>query len=711
MNNLKNLTKEEYINKEIENATNTYIPLLLSIGGIGILFLGILDYLVTPENFKKFLIYRIVTASFYFFLFIVHKKIKKYPNFFAYLSAISVASMVELMILNFGGHQSPYYAGMIIIFIFLFGFLPMSFLSSLIVAISLYSIYIVPILLFDDITNYRIFFNNNIFLIATLLGGLVWRYINFNVHMKKLSLEYDLAKEQDRLKQYSEHLEDLVAERTKELVKSQAMLKALHEHANDGILIFDKEGKIIDANNKACELHGYTKDELIGRNITVLESESSIPLCKERIQRLLNGESLVFETEHKRKDGEKITLEVSSCAIKFDNDIVIESFLRDITEKKRLQNQLLHAQKMESVGTLAGGIAHDFNNILTSILGYASLLVENKHLPQDVIAKIKIIESSARKASNIVSKLLSFARKKGKEVVPLNLNSIIEDSLTMTAKLIPNDIEIKKELDPSLPIINGDITQLEQVIINLLINAKDAMPDGGTIYIKTSTETIDHNKLNIYADVRPGKYVKLEISDTGTGIPEDIKDRIFEPFFTTKSVGKGTGLGLAMVYGIVKDHDGYITVNSSADKGTSFNIYLPAANKTPVIEHLELSDRKISLGEIMVVDDELPVLQFIKDILVEHGLEVQVFQNPFISLEYFRKNKDRIDVVITDILMPQMDGGELIKRLKSIKKEIRTIAMTGFVDALSATKADRYIEKPIKKDVLLNVIDSLGSKD
>jgi PAS domain S-box-containing protein len=556
--------------------------------------------------------------------------------------------------------------------------------------------------------NLNIFINNNLYLIATFFIGITWRHLNQTLLIKNFSLQYDLFKEQERLKQYSEKLEDLVAERTKELAKSQAMLKALHEHANDGILIFDKEGNIIDANNKACELHGYTKEELKGMNITMLESETNIPLCKERIQRLLNGESLLFETQHVRKDGERIILEVSSCAIKFNDDIVIESFLRDITEKKRLQNQLLHAQKMESVGTLAGGIAHDFNNILTSILGYASLLVENQHLPQDVISKIKVIESSARKASNIVSKLLSFARKKGKEVVPLNLNSIIEDSLTMTAKLIPKDIEIKKELDPGLPIINGDITQLEQVIINLLINAKDAMPEGGIIHIKTSTETIDHNKLKIFADIKPGRYVKLEISDTGTGIPAEIKDRIFEPFFTTKESGKGTGLGLAMVYGIIKDHEGYIIVNSSPGKGTSFCIYLPAANKTPVIKHLELSDKKASPGKVMVVDDELPVLQFIKDVLVEHGFEVQVFQNPFISLEYFRKNNDNIDIVITDILMPQMDGGELIKRVKNIKKDIRTIAMTGFVDALSTIEADIYLEKPIKKETLLNVIDSLN---
>lgn len=278
----------------------------------------------------------------------------------------------------------------------------------------------------------------------------------------------------------------------------------------------------------------------------------------------------------------------------------------------------------------------------------------------------------------------------------------------MTAKLIPKDIEIKKELDPGLPIINGDITQLEQVIINLLINAKDAMPGGGIIHIKTSTETIDRNKLKLFTDVKPGRYVKLEISDTGTGIPAEIKDRIFEPFFTTKESGKGTGLGLAMVYGIIKDHEGYIVVNSSTGKGTSFYIYLPAANKTPVIKHLELSDKKVSPGKVMVVDDELPVLQFIKDVLVEYGFEVQVFQNPFISLEYFRKNNDHIDLVITDILMPQMDGGELIKRVKSIKKDIRTIAMTGFVDALSTIKADRYLEKPIKKETLLNVIDSLN---
>ncbi len=700
--------KEQFINKRIEEDTNSFIPLLLLIGGVGVLLLGVLDYFSMPEKFQLFSLYRIITAAFYVLLYFLHRKIKKYPLLFGTIAGIAISLMVELMVLKSGGHQSPYYAGMIIVFIFFFGFMPISFKLSFFIALLLYSVYLVPILIFDQITNLRIFLNNNIFLISSLIGGLAWRYINYNFHIRNLSLEFDLARDREQLKQYSEHLEDIVAERTKELVKSQAMLKALHEHANDGIIIFDSDGTIRDANNKACELHGYTKEELIGLNIATLEIEENQQLCKERIARLLSGESLVFETVHRRKDGEKITLEVSSCAIEFDNEIVIESFFRDITEKKRLQNQLMHAQKMESVGTLAGGIAHDFNNILTSILGYTSLLVENKHIPQDVIAKLKIIESAARRASNIVSKLLSFARKKGKEVVPLNLNSVIEDSLTMTAKLIPDTITIKKELDPGLPIVVGDTTQLEQVIINLLINAKDAMPEGGEILIRTSSMEMTSRSLDLYADIKPGKYVKLEITDTGQGIPEEIQDRIFEPFYTTKEVGKGTGLGLAMVYGIIKDHDGYITLKSSPGKGTSFYIYLPAANHMPVIENLEVSDLKISHGEILVIDDELPVLQYIKDVLESQGCEVKVFQNPFSGLEYFRRNKKKIVLVITDILMPQMDGGELLRRIKNIKKDVYTIAISGFVDALSDVQADKFLEKPIKKEALLEAINSLN---
>ncbi|RMG68292.1 MAG: PAS domain S-box protein [Nitrospirae bacterium] len=700
--------KEQFINKRIEEDTNSFIPLLLLIGGVGVLLLGVLDYFSMPEKFQLFSLYRIITAAFYVLLYFLHRKIKKYPLLFGTIAGIAISLMVELMVLKSGGHQSPYYAGMIIVFIFFFGFMPISFKLSFFIALLLYSVYLVPILIFDQITNLRIFLNNNIFLISSLIGGLAWRYINYNFHIRNLSLEFDLARDREQLKQYSEHLEDIVAERTKELVKSQAMLKALHEHANDGIIIFDSDGTIRDANNKACELHGYTKEELIGLNIATLEIEENQQLCKERIARLLSGESLVFETVHRRKDGEKITLEVSSCAIEFDNEIVIESFFRDITEKKRLQNQLMHAQKMESVGTLAGGIAHDFNNILTSILGYTSLLVENKHIPQDVIAKLKIIESAARRASNIVSKLLSFARKKGKEVVPLNLNSVIEDSLTMTAKLIPDTITIKKELDPGLPIVVGDTTQLEQVIINLLINAKDAMPEGGEILIRTSSMEMTSRSLDLYADIKPGKYVKLEITDTGQGIPEEIQDRIFEPFYTTKEVGKGTGLGLAMVYGIIKDHDGYITLKSSPGKGTSFYIYLPAANHMPVIENLEVSDLKISHGEILVIDDELPVLQYIKDVLESQGCKVKVFQNPFSGLEYFRRNKKKIVLVITDILMPQMDGGELLRRIKNIKKDVYTIAISGFVDALSDVQADKFLEKPIKKEALLEAINSLN---
>ncbi len=702
-------SKEEFVEEEILKLFQYWGAIVLGIGAFLIVSLIILDYFAAHKTFYKFLSIRIVSVILIVLLFLINKKrrSKQIQVGITIAATIIAASMVELMILSTGGHQSPYYAGMILTFLFIIGFLPISYKLTLLGACLIYSIYLFPIIIFDNIINLNIFVSNNIYLISTFFIGITWRHLNQSLLIKNFSLQYDLFMEQERLKLYSHHLEDLVAERTKELAKSQAMLQALHDHANDGILVFDKDGTIIDANNKACELHGYTREEIKGKNITELESESNIPLCKERIQRLLNGEPLLFETEHKRKDGEKIILEVSSCAIKFDNEIVIESFLRDITEKKKLQNQLMHAQKMESVGTLAGGIAHDFNNILTSILGYASMLVEYQHLPQDVISKIKVIESSARKASNIVSKLLSFARKKGKEVAPLNLNSIVEDSLTMTAKLIPKDIEIKKELDPGLPIINGDTTQLEQVIINLLINAKDAMPDGGTIFIKTSSEYIDNNTLDISVDAKQGKYVKLEIADTGTGIPKEIKDRIFEPFYTTKEVGKGTGLGLAMVYGIVKDHDGYILVDTEPGKGTSFYIYLPAANKTPVIAEFDVSDKKPSCGEVLVIDDELPVLQFVKDLLIKQGIEVRIFQNPFTALEYFKKHRNRVDIIITDILMPQMDGSELIRRAKTIKKELRTVAMTGFVDAIQDVEADRFIEKPVKKEVLLSIIDSL----
>jgi PAS domain S-box-containing protein len=584
------------------------------------------------------------------------------------------------------------------------------------VAALVYATYLVPILLFDKITDLRLFINNNIFLLASVFGALGWRYFNLKLLLKNFSLEYDLSRDKEQLKTYSNHLQDLVEDRTKELKdsesklkKSESMLRSLFEHATDGIMILDRDGKILDANKEACKIHGFDKDALVGANIELLDTEKDKSLFKKRIERILKGESLLFETQHFRKNGSKVSLEVTANAIETDGNVLIQSFLRDITEKKKLQAQLLQSQKMESIGALAGGVAHNFNNILTAILGNAELLEDFEDLDDaSLMKRVNNIQNSAKRAGMLVSKLLSFARRDTFEIVPLNLNDVINETLLFEG-VLGKKIRMNTDLQDDIPTVEGDRNQLEQIIMNLMVNARDAMPDGGLITIKTGEIEIgDKHVLPAY--IPPGKYVLLTISDTGCGIPEEITDRIFDPFFTTKERGKGTGLGLSTIYGIVKDHKGYITVQSDVGKGTTFDVYLPASGK-PVKEIIKPQLFSVDGHEnILVVDDEEDVLDYMKDVLEDHGYKVMATNNPLLAIDIFKELQGEIELVVTDNIMPLMEGRELIKHLRAMKPAIKIVAVSGYSDdGMPKDKAtiDAFIKKPFEGSQLLSTVRSI----
>jgi PAS domain S-box-containing protein len=581
------MNKNQYIEQEIFSLTQSWGTFLLIAGAIVIMSLSFLDYVVTPENFTRFLIFRLISATLYIPLIIAHIRNAKYRSeklqLLIFLVAPLIASiMVEAMILFFGGHQSPYYAGMIIVFAFIAGFLPLSTGLAVFLVILTLAIYIFPILLFDPITNYRIFVNNIFFLFSISMIGLIWRGITRSLLMKKLSLEYDLSQDKEQLQKYSTQLEELVAERTKELSISEQRYRALFDNANDGIVVLDKNGTIVSVNHSYCELYGFERDALIGTSFKLLEAKDSEDEVRERMDRILGGESLVFETENYRRDGGKILVEVSSRAIDIGGELYVQSFHRDIAEKKRLQEQLFQSQKMESIGVLAGGIAHDFNNILTAILAHTDMLQEFSNLDAAGKKRVKTIEMSARKAGQMVSKLLSFARRTSFDAVPIDLNAIVRDSAELIERMMKKQhIVLKVETDDAIPLIQGDGNQIEQVIMNLVVNAGDAMPHGGSITISTSVKNLGRDAFRVHPLLAPGRYVVLVISDTGTGIPEQIRDKIFDPFFTTKETGKGTGLGLATVYGIVKEHKGVINLKTEVGRGTTFEIFFPASRATP----------------------------------------------------------------------------------------------------------------------------------
>ena len=705
------MDKKQYIEQETIKLLQYWGSLAVSSGALVIMSLSVLDYFVTPKNFYKFLIYRAITALLFTFIFTLNKlKASKYFQIgICVLAGLLVTTMVEIMILSFGGHQSSYYVGMIIVFMFCLGFLPLfSIQITIALGAAIYLIYLLPILIFDNITNIPMFINNNIFLIVIAIIAIAWRYYNDRLFVQKLALEYDLSKDKEQLEKYSQNLEQLVEDRTKDLNKSVQWHSALFENATDGILVLDRNGIIVNANEKICEMHGFSRDALVGAHIKLLEAETDKEQVSERMRQILAGKSLVFETKHNKKDGTAISLEVSSKAITVGDELLIQSFYRDITERKKFQEHLSQSQKMESIGVLAGGIAHDFNNILTAILGHAEIIRKNSVLDVKSTNSLGVIEDASRRAGRMISRLLGFARKSKYEIVPLQLNDVVYDTLKLLERVIDKNIELTVELDSHLPPIQGDTNHIEQIVMNLIINARDAMPKGGRIVIKTSVVDVAQGMPDIPNYILPGEYIVFSLSDTGTGIPKDILNRIFEPFFTTKERGKGTGLGLSMVYGAVKEHKGYITVASELGAGTLFTIYLPASQTAALAREKELLTSVGGNETLLIVDDEKETLNAVQEALTSHGYKTFAIGDSPSALSIFKKIPQEIALVITDIAMPHMDGMELIKQIKEIRPEIKIIAMSGhtkyIADKDGIREIDGFLKKPFESPYLLSVV-------
>jgi PAS domain S-box-containing protein len=670
------------------------------------MLLSAVDYNDTPENFYRFLIYRLIASFIFVILLILNELNKKWrkryvSDMVVFIAGIAISTMVSAMILHFGGHRSIYYVGMIVIVLFTTGCAPfLSFKKALLITGIPYLMYLIPILLFDKITDPRIFIHNLTFLTICAAVVVVWRYFYDRLLNEKLSLEFDLSKEKERLQLHSQKLEEIVGERTKEL-------RSLFENANEGIIILDKDGNIVDTNKKACEIHGFKEKELIGANIIHLKPEELYETTRTKLKEILKGTPLIFETENYKKDGSKVLLEVSATRIDLSGTTYVQSFLRDITEKKKIQEQLLHSQKMESVGVLAGGVAHNFNNILTTILSYSDSISESGKIDRQSRGKLQIIEKAARKAGIIVSNLMNFARGSEKEGLIFDLNDVIRDTLKIFEGAIHRNVIVTSHLEEKLPQMEGDPNKIEQVLMNLFVNAKDAMPEGGTISVKTSFIEIEGERSSNPSVIGSGEYVMLTVADTGCGIDKGIIEKIFDPFFTTKKKGKGSGLGLASVYGIVREHKGYINVNSNSGEGTVFDIYFPT-NKRPFLRTKREEASLEGIENILLVDDDVDVLGSIKNILKEHGYHVAAVSNSLNAIEIFKKHSEKIQLVITDMAMPLVEGDEFVQIVKNIKPQTKVIIISAyFQNPVDITRVDGFIRKPFENAHLLSMVRQL----
>lgn len=508
-------------------------------------------------------------------------------------------------------------------------------------------------------------------------------------------------------------VEDLLEERTRQLRERERQYAQLYENANDIIYTHDLSGRFTGLNRAAERIIGYTRSEARTMSLGQVIAPEYLGLHHEMMERNVRGEisKEVYELEVITKDGCRVLLEVSSGPIYRDGEVTgVQGIARDVSERKRLEMQLRHAQKMEAIGTLAGGVAHDFNNLLTPILGYTSLLKLRTQPSDDVYQIAQIVEGAAERCAELANRLLGFARR-GKHLdVPVDIHSSVREVIKLLSRTIDKRVTITEHLPDRESVVLGDPNQIQQVLLNLAVNARDAMPRGGNLCFESTVVTLDEHYCRSHEGATPGRYVMLSVTDTGVGIPQEIRGRIFEPFFTTKEPGKGSGMGLAMVYGIVKNHGGTIRVYSEEGFGTSFKIYLPLATEAmPAPSPAEQAQPTPGHGRILLVDDEEVVRATSAELLRHMGYDVVTASDGQEAVEYYRQFGCRIDLVIVDLIMPRLGGGDCFGALKALNPNVKAILSTGYglndtVQQLLDEGMAGFLQKPYQIRELSEVI-------
>lgn len=501
-----------------------------------------------------------------------------------------------------------------------------------------------------------------------------------------------------------------ISERKKTEGVNERLLSAIAQ-VGESVLITDIKGNIEYANPAAEKIAGYTKEEVIGANPRIFSSgEQDREFYRNLWSTILAGKTWKGRLRNRRKDGSLYT-ESATISPVFDPKGEIVNFVavkRDISEYLKLEAQFQQAQKMESIGRLAGGVAHDFNNMLGAILGFTELALDKIDQDSPIRDDLKEVLDAAERSALITRQLLAFARKQTIAPQILNLNDNIKNILKMLQRLIGEDIRLVWRPAGDLWRVRIDPSQIDQILANLCVNARDAISGVGTIIIETSNVFLNEINFIHHFGFTPGNYVLVEISDTGCGIPKELLDHIFEPFFTTKEVGKGTGLGLAMIYGIIKQNNGFISVYSEPGCGTSFKIYFPSCASESISPVKEKSkESKQGVGEtILIVEDEAAILRLTEKILSKAGYTVLAASSPGAAITLARENKTKIQLLISDAIMPEMNGRDLAQLLNTMIPNLKFLLMSGYTtNAISAQgmldHGTNFIQKPFSSDGLL----------
>ena len=603
------MTKEEYISKKLDDTFLLWLRRASLWGSLMFFLLGGLDYLVAPDHFPRLMFYRVCIGGLLLTSYLLLPRIPPgglYVLAFALVAACAIA--IELMILTLGGHESPYYVGIVLLGISVTGFVPASFRFHVVTASTVYLIYLLPILFTEDVAGHPDFIIANAFMVLIFLTMLYMRLLSSRSLAEDLGLRYDLE-------QYRTNLEQVVAARTGELA-----------------------GAI---------------------------------------------EHLQTEIAERQRAEE---------------------------ERQHLQDQLLQMQKMESIGRLAGGIAHDFNNVLTAILSYAELSLMKLPEGDPVQGHLQGIRDASEKAATLTHQLLAFSRKQSLEMRTVDLLSVVESMSDMLRRLLGEDVVLELRSAGATRMVKADVGQIEQVVMNLAVNARDAMPKGGRLTIEIADVVVDGPRPEAGTFPGKGEYVLLSVADTGGGMTRGVQEHIFEPFFTTKEMGRGTGLGLATVYGIVKQHHGHIVVDSEPGRGATFHIYLPAGSRgAPLVRQDPPLVLPRGTETVLMVEDDEPIRSLVQEVLQSQGYRVIATASGEEAMTASDTSTDRIDLLLTDVVLPGLNGRELADALRRKRPDVRVLYMSGYTkDVLTRQglleQGEALIHKPLTTGSLAQAV-------
>jgi len=515
-----------------------------------------------------------------------------------------------------------------------------------------------------------------------------------------------------------------VAVAEKALRESEERYRYLFEQSPDSIMLMNLMGKgapvIIDCNEATCKMHGYTREEIIGSPISMLDSAQDRARIPERARRVMAGEVVRFEVEHIRKDGSRFPIEVVARMVEIGGVAVLQGIDRDISDRKKaeeekssLEAQLVQAQKMDAIGRLAGGIAHDINNVLGTIMGATSLLKDGLDPNHPQLDNVETVTLACRRGRDVTRNFLGYARKGSFVKESFHPNELVEETTRLLEATIPKKIKIDCQMATDLWPVNGDRSLIAQALMNVCLNAVDAMEGAGTLRIESENTVVNGYHPPIPRRLDPGRHVLITVRDSGVGMDEETAAKVFEPFFTTKPKGKGTGLGLSMVYGTILSHGGAVTVESTPGEGTAICVLLPATTEMPR-EHVAKTTAAVEEADlegavVLLVEDETLLRHVGKEMLKKIGCTVIEAEDGRKALEEFQRHRGEISLVVLDLVMPEMDGSETYRELRKMDPEVNVLISSGFtndeiVEELLADGAVGFIEKPFGKETLATAV-------